>query len=237
MKKIIEPTQTSRRDFLKTTAAVTAGGLILPNAFHAFSQETATPQTRDKLIGTKTEKNLLTAFAGESQARNRYSFYAEQARKDGFHQIAAIFEETAGHEREHAKRFYSFLKGGKLEIQSAYPAGIVSDDTAENLESAAEGEHEEWAILYPESAKIADEEGFPQIAALFNAVCIAEKMHEERYRALKKNIEEDRVFEREEKVWWVCRNCGYVIHAKEASTACPACRFAQAYFQLFVPSW
>jgi Rubrerythrin len=229
--------RTSRRDFLKATAVVSASGLVLANASQIMSQTSASSVSqRPKVQGTETEKNLLKAFAGESQARNRYTYYADQARKDGFQQIAAIFEETADHEREHAKRFFSHLKGGNLEIMAPYPAGFVGD-TEENLLAAAEGEHEEWAILYPEFAKIASNEGFPDIAQLFQNVCIAEKMHERRYRKLLKNVEEGLVFERPQKVVWQCRNCGYVSEGVEPHASCPACAFPQSYFQIFPENW
>lgn len=227
----------SRREFLKTTAAVSAGGILLANAGSIFAQEATIGAPAKKVKGTETEQNLLKAFAGESQARNRYTMYAEKARKDGFHQIAAIFDETAGHEVEHAKRFYSYLEGGTAKITAEYPAGIVNDDTAVNLKSAAAGENEEWSILYPQFGKTAAEEGFPQIAELFKNVCVAEKMHENRYLDLMKNIEADRVFERDERVVWKCRNCGYIHTGREALGSCPACRFTQGYFELFIPNW
>lgn len=229
--------KTTRRDFLKATAVVSASGLMLANTTPIMSQTAAASvTTRAKIQGTKTERNLLTAFAGESQARNRYTYFADQAREDGFQQIAAIFEETADHEREHAKRFFSYLKGGKVEIISPYPAGVIGD-TEDNLLAAAEGEHEEWAVLYPEFAKIANDEGFADIAQLFQNVCIAESMHERRYRKLLKNVEEGLVFERPQKVVWQCRNCGYVSEGTEPAASCPACAFPQSYFQIFPENW
>ena len=181
--------------------------------------------------GTQTEKNLLKSFAGESQARSRYKFFASQARKEGYEQRAAVFEETAEQEKEHAERFFKFLEGGMVEITACYPAGVIGD-TMENLRAAAEGENEEWVDLYPEFARIADEEGFPAIAAMYRNISIAEKAHEERYLALLKNIEEYKVFKKDGKVFWQCRNCGFVIEAEEAPNACPACLHPQSYFEV-----
>lgn len=186
--------------------------------------------------GTQTEKNLLTAFAGESQARNRYTYFAGQARKDGYVQIADIFEETANQEKEHAKRFFKFLEGGKVEIAAAFPAGVIGT-TAENLEEAAAGEHEEWADMYPGFAATAREEGFKEIGAVFDAVSVAEKQHEKRYRELLENIRAERVFKRGEKVVWRCRNCGYLHEGKEAVELCPACAHPQAHFELLGENW
>ena len=181
--------------------------------------------------GSKTEQNLLKAFAGESQARNRYTFFAKQARKDGFEQIAAFFEETAAQEQQHAKTFFKFLEGGMVEITASYPAGVIGT-TAENLLEAAEGEHEEWDLLYPEFARIAEEEGFKKIATAFKLVSTVEKTHEERYRKLLQNIENDEVFKRSDKVVWVCRNCGYIHYGEKALDKCPCCEHPQAYFEL-----
>ena len=181
--------------------------------------------------GTQTEKHLLMSFAGESQARMRYTYFAEKAKEEGFEQIAAIFMETAEQEREHAKRMFKFLEGGMLEINACYPAGMIGT-TAENLKAAAEGEHEEWSLDYPKFAEVAAEEGFPAIAAMYRAIAIAEKAHEDRYLALLKNVEEYTVFKKDGKVYWQCRNCGYVIEAAEAPKACPACLFPQAYFEV-----
>ncbi|HON19943.1 MAG TPA: ferritin family protein [Bacteroidales bacterium] len=183
------------------------------------------------LKNTKTEKNLLTAFAGESQAKNRYTFFAKVAKKEGYEQIAAYFMETAEQEEQHAKQFFSFLEGGMVEITAAYPAGVIGT-TEENLLAAAEGEKEEWAELYPHFAKIADEEGFPKIAAKFRAIAKAEAMHEERYRKLLANIKENKVFERAESVSWVCRKCGYVHVGNKALSKCPSCEHPLAYFEL-----
>lgn len=182
------------------------------------------------LKGTKTEKNLLASFAGESQARNRYTFFASVAKKEGFEQIAAIFMETAEQEKEHAKRFFKFLEGGMVEITASYPAGVIGT-TAENLKAAAEGENEEWHVLYPEAAKIADEEGFPQVAQAFREIAKVEALHEARYLALLARVEEHKVFEREEAIEWQCRNCGYVTKGKKAPLKCPACEHPQAYFE------
>lgn len=183
------------------------------------------------LKGTETEKNLLKAFAGESQARNRYEFFASQARKEGYEQIASIFQETANQEKEHAKRFFSFLEGGMLEIMAAYPAGKVGT-TKENLKAAAEGEHEEWGELYPSFAEIAREEGFPAVATAFKMIIKAEAEHERRYLKLLQNISEDRVFMKEGKVWWQCLNCGYVYEGEKALENCPACLHPKAFMQI-----
>lgn len=185
--------------------------------------------------GTKTEKNLLKAFAGESQARNRYTYFASRARKDGYEHIASIFEETANQEKEHAKRFFSFLEGGELEIAAAFPAGIVGT-TLENLKAAAAGENHEWTKLYPGFAKEARAEGFPAIAAVWEAIVIAEKQHEKRYRDLAANVEKGVVFKRQKGVWR-CRNCGYLHTGDEAPASCPACAHPQAYFELLGENW
>lgn len=183
------------------------------------------------LKGTQTEKNLLVAFAGESQARNRYSYFASQARKEGYEQIAAIFEETANQEKEHAKREFKFLEGGDVEITAAYPAGIIGN-TLENLKAAAAGEHYEYTEMYPDFADVADREGFAEIAAVFRKIAVAEKRHEQRYIALAKNIADGVVFNRSKPVRWVCRNCGYVHEGKDAPKVCPSCAHAQSYFEL-----
>lgn len=188
------------------------------------------------LKGTKTEKNLLTAFAGESQARNRYTYFAKQAKKEGYVQIAKIFEETAEQEKEHAKRLFKFLEGGEVEITAAFPAGVIGT-TAENLKAAAEGENYEWDKMYPEFAKIAEEEGFDEIAAVFEAIAVAEKQHEKRYQGLLKNLEEGKVFKKDEEVVWRCLNCGYLHVGKEAPQLCPACAHPQAYFELLAENW
>jgi rubrerythrin len=183
------------------------------------------------LKGTQTEKNLLKAFAGESQARSRYTYFAKQAKKEGLEQISAIFMETAENELEHAKRFFKFLEGGMVEITATYPAGVIGD-TLENLKAAADGENEEWTDLYPEFAKIADEEGFKQIAMVFKNIAKVEKEHEARYRKLYKNIEEGKVFKRGDKVIWKCRNCGFIHEGSVAPQKCPACDHPQAHFQI-----
>lgn len=185
----------------------------------------------NSLKGTKTEQNLLKAFAGESQAKNRYEFFAKQARKEGLEQIAALFEETAINERAHAKRFFSFMEGGMVEITASYPAGKVGT-TLENLQAAAEGENEEWTELYPEFAAIAEEEGFKQIATVFKTIAKIEKHHEERYRTLYNNLEEGKVFEREGKVTWKCRVCGFIHESARPPKKCPACEHEQAFFEL-----
>jgi len=183
------------------------------------------------LKGTQTEKNLLTAFAGESQARNRYTYFAAQARKEGYVQVSAIFEETANHEKEHAKRLFKFLEGGELEITGAFPAGVIGT-TLENLKASAGGEHFEHTEMYPEFAKVAREEGFNVIAAVFEAIAVAEKQHEKRYNDIVANLESGRVFKRDEKVTWSCRNCGYVHEGNESPAKCPACAHPQAHFEL-----
>ena len=183
------------------------------------------------LKGTQTEKNLLTAFAGESQARNRYTYFASQAKKEGYVQMAAIFEETANQEKEHAKRLFKFLEGGEVEFTASFPAGKIGT-TLENLEAAAAGEHYETTIMYPEFAKVAREEGFPEIAAVLEAIAVAEAFHEKRYRALAANIRTGRVFQRETAVTWRCRNCGYLHQGQAAPECCPACAHPQAHFEL-----
>ena len=188
------------------------------------------------LKGTRTEKNLLTAFAGESQARNRYTYWAAQARKDGFVQIADIFIETADQEKEHAKRFFKLLEGGEVEIAAAFPAGVIGSTDA-NLENAADGEHFEWTEMYPSYAKIAREEGFEAAALIFEAVAVAEKQHEKRYRDLLANIKNGRVFKRDEPVVWRCRNCGYLYEGLEAPEACPACAHPRAHYEILAENW
>ena len=185
----------------------------------------------NSLKGTKTEQNLLKAFAGESQARMRYDYFAKQAKKDGLQQISAIFEETALNEKEHAKRFFKFLEGGAVEITAMYPAGKI-DTTLENLKASAEGENEEWTELYPEFAKIADEEGFKEVATAFRMIAKVEKAHEERYRKLYENLEAGKVFKRNDKVIWKCRNCGYIHEGAKALETCPACLHPQSYFEI-----
>ena len=189
-----------------------------------------------QLKGTKTERNLLTAFAGESQARNRYSYYASQAKKDGFVQIQSIFEETANQEKEHAKRFFKFLQGGEVEIAGAFPAGVIGT-TAENLKAAAGGENYEWTTMYPEFAQTARDEGFGEIAEVFEAVAVAEKQHEKRYSDLLKNVMAGTVFKKAETVVWRCRNCGYLHEGIEAPDLCPACAHPQAHFELLGENW
>lgn len=186
--------------------------------------------------GSRTEQNLLKSFAGESQARNRYTYFAGVAKKEGFVQIADIFEETANQEKEHAKRFFSFLEGGELEITARFPAGTIGS-TAENLLAAAQGEHEEHSELYPGFAAIARAEGFPTIAALWTAVSVAEKQHEKRYRDLLANIEAERVFTRDQEVVWRCRNCGYLHTGSQAPEACAACAHPRAHFELLGENW
>jgi len=183
------------------------------------------------LKGTKTEQNLLKSFAGESQARMRYDYFAKQAKKEGLEQISALFAETALNEKEHAKRFFKFLEGGMVEITAAYPAGKIGT-TLENLKAAAEGENEEWTDLYPSFADTADAEGFPEVAKAFRKIAEVEKAHEERYLKLHKNLEEGKVFERDNKVVWKCANCGYLHEGTKAPDLCPACLHPQAHFHI-----
>ena len=183
------------------------------------------------LKGTQTEQNLLKSFAGESQARMRYDYFAKQAKKEGLEQISAIFAETALNEKEHAKRFFKFLEGGMVEITASYPAGFIGT-TMENLKAAAEGENEEWTQLYPEFADVAEKEGFKEIAAAYRMIAKVEKAHEERYRKLYTNLEEGKVFEKDGVVIWKCRNCGYIHEGKSAPKVCPACLHPQAYFEV-----
>ncbi len=188
------------------------------------------------LKGSQTEKNILTAFAGESQARNRYTYFAGKARKEGFVQISDIFEETANQEREHAKRLFKFLEGGDLEVQAAFPAGVIAT-TAENLTGSAAGEHHEWEIMYPEFSAIAGDEGLNEIAAVFRAIAVAEKQHEKRFLGVLANIQAGTVFKKEKKVIWRCRNCGYVHEGVEALKMCPACAHPQAHFEILAENW
>ncbi len=183
------------------------------------------------LKGTKTEQNLLKSFAGESQARMRYDYFAKQAKKEGLEQISAIFAETALNEKEHAKRFFKFLEGGMVEITASYPAGKIGT-TLENLKASAEGENEEWTELYPEFAKVAEEEGFKEIATAYRMIAEVEKAHENRYRKLYENLESGKVFERDGVIVWKCRNCGYLHQGKKAPKVCPACLHPQAYFEM-----
>ena len=184
-----------------------------------------------KLKGSQTEKNLLTAFAGESQARNRYTYFASQAKKDGYEQIRAIFEETANQEKEHAKRLFKFLEGGEAEVAASFPAGVIGP-TSDNLKAAAAGENHETTEMYPGFAKIADEEGFEEIATVFRSIAVAEARHRDRYLALDDNITEGKVFKREKPVRWICRNCGYVHEGPQAPDVCPACAHPQAHYEL-----
>ncbi|MFA4838587.1 MAG: rubrerythrin family protein [Candidatus Neomarinimicrobiota bacterium] len=188
------------------------------------------------LKGTQTEKNLLTAFAGESQARNRYTYFASKAKKEGFEQIAWIFADTADNEKEHAKRLFKFLEGGEVEIQAAFPAGMIGE-TKDNLKAAADGEHYEQTTMYPEFAKIAETEGFTEIALVFKSIAVAEKHHEKTFLALRENILKGRVFEREELTVWRCRNCGYIHIGKKASEKCPACSHPKDYFELLAENY
>jgi len=186
--------------------------------------------------GSKTEKNLLIAFAGESQARNRYTYFASQAKKEGYEQISAIFLDSADQEKEHAKREFKFLQGGSVEITASYPAGVIAG-TAANLKEAAEGEHYEWTEMYPGFAKIAADEGFKEIAAVFRAIAIAEEHHERRYLTLLKNLQDGKLFSRDQKVKWKCRNCGYIHEGDSAPSVCPSCDHPQAYFQLLADNF
>jgi rubrerythrin len=183
------------------------------------------------LMGTQTESNLLTAFAGESQARNRYTYFASQAKKDGFEQIGFIFEETANQEKEHAKRLFGLLQGGDAQVTATFPAGMIRA-TLENLKAAAGGENYEWTEMYPGFARVAREEGFEKIAHVFESIAVAERQHEKRYRALAENIESNRVFKRDKKVTWRCRNCGYLYEGEAAPEKCPACAHPQAHYEI-----
>lgn len=184
-----------------------------------------------KLRGSETEKNILTAFAGESQARNRYTYFASAAKKEGYVQVSAIFEETADQEKEHAKRLFKLLQGGEVAISAAFPAGVIGT-TSENLKASAAGEDYETTEMYPDFAKVADEEGFSEIAAIFRSIAVAEARHRDRYLALQKNIAQGKVFKKDKPVRWVCRNCGYVHKGAEAPKECPACAHPQAYYEL-----
>lgn len=188
------------------------------------------------LKGTKTEKNLLASFAGESQARNRYTYFASVAKKAGFEQIAAIFLETADNEKEHAKRFFKLLAGGNVEISATYPAGVIAD-TAGNLEASAAGENLEWTKLYKEAGEVAHQEGFEEVAQQFKEIAKVEEKHEKRYRKLLKNIREDQVFMKDSVVKWKCRNCGYVHEGKEVPAECPVCAHPQSYYELFCENY
>ena len=188
------------------------------------------------LKGSQTEKNLLAAFAGESQARNRYTFFASQARKEGFEQISAIFQETADNEKEHAKRFFKFLEGGEVEITASFPAGVIGD-TKENLKAAAAGENFEHTKLYPEFARVADKEGYPEVAEAFRRIASVEVQHEKRFNALLKNVISGRVFKKDKPVKWKCRNCGYVHEGVSAPDVCPSCLHPQAFFELLEENW
>ncbi|MDR3089314.1 MAG: rubrerythrin family protein [Desulfobulbaceae bacterium] len=188
------------------------------------------------LKGTQTEKNILTAFSGESQARNRYTFFASKAKKDGFVQISDVFTETASQEKEHAERLFKFLEGGDVEIVGVFPAGIIGDTSA-NLIAAAAGEHHEYTIMYPQYADIAAKEGFGEVAQVMRAIAVAEKFHERRFLDFVKNIKEGRVFKRQAATTWRCRNCGYIHEGDSAPDKCPACAHAQAYFELLGINW
>jgi len=186
--------------------------------------------------GSRTEKNLLASFAGESQARNRYTYFSSVARKEGFEQIAAIFLETADNEKEHAKRFFKLLEGGDVEIAASFPAGVIGD-TAQNLETAAAGENLEWTKLYKEAEEVARQEGFPEVAEQFKEIAEVEEQHEKRYRKLLSNVKEGKVFKKDTVVKWKCRNCGYVSEGKEAPEECPACAHPQAFYELLCENY
>jgi rubrerythrin len=193
-------------------------------------------QTTMKIKGTQTEKNLLAAFAGESQARNRYTFAASKAKKEGYEQIAAVFQETADNEKEHAEVFFKHLQGGMAEITAEYPAGAIGT-TAENLKEAAEGEKMEWGTLYPGFATTAEEEGFPEVAASFRSIADVEAYHERRYRKLLENVEKNKVFKKDKPVKWKCRNCGYVHEGTDAPKVCPACQHPQSYYEVWMENY
>lgn len=228
---VVERDAHIRKGWWQASAAeAAAGATVDTDPGKEESEKVAT------LKGTQTEKNLLTAFAGESQARNRYTYFSSKARKDGYVQIAAVFEETANQEKEHAKRFFKFLEGGETEIVAAFPAGIIAD-TIDNLKASAAGEQYEHSQMYPAFAAVARQEGFKEIAEVFENVAVAEKQHEKRYRDLAANIEAGRVFKRSEPVVWRCRNCGFIVEAKEAPELCPACAHPQAHFELLGENW
>jgi len=189
-----------------------------------------------KLKGTETEKNLLTAFAGESQARNRYTYFASKANKDGFVQISKIFEETANQEKEHAERLFKFLEGGVAEVAASFPAGVIGT-TAENLKAAAGGENYEWTDMYPSFAKTARDEGFDEIAGVLEAIAVAEKQHEKRYLGLLANVDAGTVFKKDKPVVWRCLNCGYLYKGTEAPVECPACAHPRSYYELLCENW
>lgn len=189
-----------------------------------------------ELKGSQTEKNLITAFAGESQARNRYTYFASQARKDGFVQISQLFEETANQEREHAKRFFKFMPGGTAEVTASFPAGVIAS-TADNLQAAAAGENYEWTEMYPGFARTAREEGFEEIAKAIEAIMVAEKQHEHRYLRLLANVDAGKVFKKDEPVMWRCLNCGYLHEGPEAPMTCPACAHPRDYYELLGENW
>ena len=186
--------------------------------------------------GTRTERNLLASFAGESQARNRYTFFASKAKKEGYEQISAVFTETADNEKEHAEVFFKLLEGGNVEITASYPAGVIGN-TAENLLAAAEGEKMEWGTLYPDFAQVAEEEGFPEVARTYREIAKVESYHEGRFRKLLENVQTGRVFKREKVVKWKCRNCGYVYEGTEPPEVCPACKHPKAYYELWVENY
>ncbi len=188
------------------------------------------------LKGSKTEKNLITSFAGESQARNRYTYFASKAREEGLVQIAMIFEETANQEKEHAKRFFKQLEGGDAQVSAAFPAGVIGS-TADNLKAAAAGENYEWTSMYPGFAKVAREEGFDTAAAIWEAISVAERQHEKRYNDLAANVKAGKVFKKDKKVVWRCLNCGYLHEGTEAPKACPACAHPQAYYEVLGENW
>jgi len=189
-----------------------------------------------ELKGSKTEKNVMAAFAGESQARNRYSYFASAAKKEGYEQISAIFAETADQEKEHAKRLFKFLEGGEVEVTAAFPAGVIGT-TSENLKASAAGENYEWTDMYPGFADVADEEGFKEIARTFRAIAVAEKQHEKRYNDLAANVDAGKVFEKDETIVWRCRNCGYLHTGPKAPKVCPACDHPQAHFEVLGENW
>jgi len=189
-----------------------------------------------ELKESTTSKNLMTAFAGESQARNRYTYFASQARKEGYMQVSCIFEGTANQEKEHAKRLFKFMAGGEATITATFPSGVIGT-TVENLKAAAAGEHHEWTSMYPEFAETAGKEGFEDIAVAMKAIAVAEKQHEKRYLAFINNIKEGKVFEKDSTVVWQCRNCGYVYEDKKAPNTCPACAHPQAHFELLCENW
>jgi rubrerythrin len=213
-----------------------SGQAIFQKPNRQFSRNLTEGHFMKSIKGTKTEKNLCASFAGESQARNRYSYFSSVAKKEGYVQISNIFQETADNEKEHAKQMFKHLEGGMVEILASYPGGKIGT-TAENLAASAEGEHEEHTLLYPGFAQTARDEGFPEVATMYKMISIAEAQHEKRYRGLLANLEQGKVFKKDGKVYWRCANCGYIHEAIDAPKNCPACNHSQAHFEVLAENW